>query len=198
MLPISPNLQNFINNHLQAFEKIMWSSAPRRSRLIRRSIETIIFGAAWIAFCSFAAVAGRLQLMEWMKNNDSYGYAGWILPILFALLGLIGFRWLLEPFVSYAYVVTSQRALIVERSILGKVQIIEYLPHEIAKLHVRLVQQPNGDGDLMLDQHADFNDSDQTVEIGFLGIAQVKEVEALVLSLAKPHDLSVSGSTNHE
>jgi hypothetical protein len=82
--------------------------------------------------------------------------------------------------------VTNERAIILECGRFGGVSIRSFLPPQLSE--VRRVQLADGSGDLILDRRitTDAEGGRARTDVGFFGIPDVKNVESLVLALAKP------------
>jgi hypothetical protein len=74
-----------------------------------------------------------------------------------------------------AYVITNERVIILGMTPFGQRMVRTFLPHQLNP--VSRIQRKDGSGDLVLSNEGH-------VTTGFLGIPDVKNVEALVLALA--------------
>ena len=92
--------------------------------------------------------------------------------------------WAARKAASSAYVVTNERAIIFESSVFGGISIHSFLLHQLS--NIRRIQLSDGSGDLILDKKitTDSEGSSSTTDIGFFGIPEVKNVEAMVISIA--------------
>lgn len=145
----------------------------------------VLFGVPWTAFAIFW-IAGA----SGFKMPD-FSHGAGLFPLFGVPFVLIGFGMLSAPYwaskkaASSAYVITNERVMIFESGILGGVSIRSFLPHQLSE--IRRIQLADGSGDLILDKRitTDSEGSRSTTDIGFFGIPDVKNVESMVLALAK-------------
>ena len=184
MQTVSLKLQRLIQAELRPSERVLWSSAPRPMRLARKTLPTVLFGIPWTAFAIFW-IAGA----SGFKMPD-FSHGSGLFPLFGIPFVLIGFGMLSSPYwaarkaASSAYVVTNERAIIFESSVFGGISIHSFLPHQLS--NIRRIQLSDGSGDLILEKKitTDSEGSSSTTDIGFFGIHEVKNVEAMVISIA--------------
>lgn len=185
MQPVSAKLERFIQDELHPSERISWSSAPRPSRLARRTLPAVLFGIPWTLFAVFW-IAGA----SGFKMPD-FSHGAGLFPLFGVPFVLIGFGMLSAPYwaarkaAASAYVITNERVMLFESGFWGGITIRSFLPHQLSDL--RRVQLPDGSGDLILDKKisTDSEGSKTSTDIGFFGVPDVRGVEAMILNLAK-------------
>jgi len=183
METVSFEMQNLLRDELSSAERLIWSSPPRPSRLARKKMPAVLFGIPWTAFAIFwmAGASG-------FKMPD-FSHGAGLFPLFGVPFVLIGFGMLSSPYwaarkaASTVYAVTSERAVILERGIFGGVSVRSFYPQQLSE--IRRVQLPDGSGDLILDKKisTDGEGGRTTTDVGFFGIRDVKNVEAMIRSL---------------
>lgn len=187
--PLDPKIEGLLYNELGPNEKLLWSGAPRPGRMSRGTIPLVIFGIPWTAFALFwvAAASG-------FKRPDLTHGIGFF-PLFGVPFVLIGFGLLSAPYWARrkarktGYAVTSERAIIIEGGFRGGVAVRSFRADQLRE--IRRVQLADGSGDLIFDQKTTTGSegSRRTTDLGFMGIPDVKAVEALLQSIqrkAKP------------
>ncbi len=177
------DVATLIGAELNPSERISWAGQPIPARFARRSIGAVLFGIPWTAFSIFwIAGASGFKLPDF-----SHG------PGLFPLFGvpflLIGFGMLSTPYWMRrkarrtAYVVTDQRALILDGSSWRSTTVRSFEPHRLGD--IRRIQNPDGSGDLIFERTwaSDNDGGRQSTDHGFLAIQDVKTVETLIREL---------------
>lgn len=185
MQSISSKTQHLLQEELRPSEHIVWSSSPKPSRMMKKTIPIVLFGIPWTAFSLFW-IAGA---SGFEAPNFNHGFG--LFPLFGLPFVLIGFGMLSSPYwaarkaAASAYAITNERAILIESNLFGGVTVRSFLPHQL--FDVRRVQFSDGSGDLILDRKitTDNDGSRSTTAIGFFGIQDVKQVESLILALAK-------------
>jgi hypothetical protein len=186
MQTVSYKLQNLIQAELRPSERLVWSAAPRPARLARRAVPLVLFGIPWTAFAVFwVSAASHFKMPDFTHGTGFFPLFG--VPFVLIGLGLLTSPyWAARKAARSAYAVTSERAIILECGVFGGVSIRSFLPHQLSE--IRRIQLGDGSGDLILDRKigTDAEGGRTKTDIGFFGIPDVKNVESLVLALAKP------------
>jgi len=174
-----------VGAELQPGERITWAGQPMPWRFARRNIGIFLFGIPWTAFAIFW-VAGT----SGFKLPDFSDSAGWF-PLFGVPFVLSGFGMLSTPYWMRrkarrtAYVVTDERALIIDGSWWRSTTIRSFEPRRLGD--IRRDQNPDGSGNLIFERTWD-NDGDggnQFTEHCFLAIRDVKTVERLIRQLTQ-------------
>lgn len=183
---IPPDRRRMIEGKLQSGEKIVWldQSVPRFFTI--RTVPLMLFAIPFTSFAIFwmAGAAG-------VFNNSMHHTDG--LLAYFPLFGipflLIGLGMLLSPWwmrrisLNTYYVITNRRAIVFQRGFGMNTR--SFTPEQLQVLTKR--EQPDGSGDIIFNTDL----TRQQVAMagasmnGFFSIRNVKEVEGLLMELAK-------------
>ena len=172
---------------------MLWTGKPKPERLARRALGTAGMGVAGVAFSLFWLWMATTPLRHQATRQSSPDVFNFLFP-LFGLFFLGYYAWLmLAPWLEFQraphiyYALTDRRALIVTVNARDTVQSV--MPSEFA-----LARQQNSDGssDLVLKRevrarnwlHPQPRVGLYTIEIGFFGIDNAREVERLARDLA--------------
>ena len=175
---LPPEIQEIITAQLMAEEELLWAGQPDPLRLARRNILQAGFGVIWLVFVGY------------IFNNFAFGFQGMslfsLMPLLFLGVGLWMISTPLRDYISAlrtSYAVTSQRAIIISGLLHQSVQ--SYGARQIEFVNSRVYS--SGLGDVIFDRETRVRRSRNTgsstyqVEIGFFGIPNPRQVEALML-----------------
>lgn len=181
---ISSELQARIDRELRSDERIVWSSKPLGRTLALRSLPTVLFGIPWTLFSCFWVVmaAGGAS-----KSGSLFAYLFPLFGVPFVVLGLgmlTGPFWAARSAKQTAYVLTNQRAITFTPSLFGNVTIRSFDAARMADL--RRMERADGSGDLVFarDFNGDTDGRRRTIDVGFIGVANVKDVEDRVRAVA--------------
>ncbi len=188
MMP--PDLQRTIEGELRSGETVVWQGQPIPGRYARGGWCLVLFGIPWTAFSIFWVVMASGITMG-HQHGPPLG-----VRIFFPLFGLpfvvIGLGMLSSPFwmkrkaLKVAYVVTDQRAILIEGGWRGGVTVRSFGPDQLNQLERR--EHADGSGDLIFERHhgRDSDGERRSREIGFLAVPEVKKVEELIRGLQAP------------
>jgi len=185
-------IEQLFHAELKAGEVMRWSAAPSPARLSRRALPMVLFGVPWTAFALFwIAGASGFKVPDFRHGFNWFPLFG--LPFILIGFGMLSSPlWIRRQAKQTGYFITNQRALILERKAFGGCRIRSFLPSQLASLE--RTQLADGSGDIILDRElrSSGNNGSRTTEIGFFGIPEVRNVEALLASLIqqKPGALS--------
>lgn len=183
-LPDEPAMS--ILSALEAGETLVWTGRPRSlRRLVMRTIPKTLFGLAFLAFTILWMAMVVQGGGKWDKGRavqpfESHNVliatlAGlWMIPP-----GLYMLTWPLRTWSRLkgtSYALTDRRAVISEPGLLGRPKIGRYTADSLRLM--RLEEDDDGTGDLIFESPPNRVGMAQTV--GFLGIEEAREVEALV------------------
>ena len=176
-----------VEAQLKPDEKIVWQGQPIGDRLARRSVPSAIMGLFFTSFALFCLVmAVKFRPPHLAPPVD---FAS-LFPVIFTgLFVLIGLRMLLSPLakrrgaLKIVYVLTDRRALVLDASGFA-LKVRSYTPAMMQDLST--VQNTDGSGDVIMESvlRSDPEGGNHTVHYGFIAVASVKEVEAMVRKLA--------------
>lgn len=176
--------QEMVNRELESKERVTWAAMPLPRLFTPVATGAFLFGIPWTAFALFWTAGAALGTMQ-VENGPG-------LFSLFPLFGvpfiLVGFGMLSSPIWAYrkafktVYIITDRRAITFDGG--WSTTIRSYPPDKLQDLYRK--EHKNGSGDVIITRHA-WRDSDgdrQSIELGFLRIAEPKHVERLLKELA--------------
>ena len=180
---IHPETTRLYEQELEGGETTRWSGRPNPSRAAWKVSPIVFFAIPWTAFSLFW-IAGA----SGFKIPDFSGPASFF-PLFGVPFVLIGLGMLSAPYWAYrkalktGYFVTNRRVFIIERKGWSGFRVRTFLPEHLDQLE--RVQRADGSGDLIFDREyrSGRNGNGSIVEIGFIGIPEVREVEALIREL---------------
>jgi hypothetical protein len=176
MMTVDPQLQSEIARELAMNERLLWASRANPGRIARQAAPASCVGVPFLAFSIF-----------WTVSATSMGA-----PIFFTLWGLmfcgIGAAVLLSPLwaakkgSSTVYVVTDQRAMIIEGG--SSRSIKSWTRRDIDTIERR--EHADGTGDVVFarEMRRGAKGRAYTNEIGFWGIQDARLVEGYLRQLA--------------
>lgn len=178
--PISPI---GIDAELQHGEQVLWVGRPTPLRILLQNGEALVTGVL--------AVAALLVLLFAFPVTGilSFFFFGCGFPWVFLFFFLLPFYYFARPVSEYlsaertVYAVTNRRVLIIKPKLRGKV-VKSY--NRVAQVERRDLS--GGSGDLIFGSETEARGRSshrlKTRKIGFFGIANVREVERLLLETA--------------
>lgn len=182
MYRLTQALQEKILRELQPGEVVMWAGQPDPKRMMLTGFALWLFFIPWTAFSVFwMAGAAGFQVPDFSQPFGLFPLFG--LPFL-----LIGMGGLASPFWMHTrarhmvYVITSKRALAMTGSRATTVE--SWMPAQLG--NITRTERQDGSGDLIFAMET-WRDSDgdrRTRPKGFLGIQDVRMVEAQLQRLA--------------
>ena len=178
------SLQTLVENELEDGESIDWIGQPIVGRYGIRALPIVLFAVPWTAFALF-----------WMAGAAGFKFPDFgngIGPeLLFPLFGLpfvlmgVGMLsapyWMMRSARRTVYVITDRRAIVFLGSKGGRSTTIRsFAPSELGAITRN--QRADGSGDVVFCRDASYssNNGNHRVDIGFLAIPEVKNVEELV------------------
>lgn len=180
-----------VSNEIRPGERTAWIGQPLAGRFARKGIPLVLFGIPWTAFAIFWVVGAAAGTSHIPAHGQGGGFAQ--VFRLFPLFGvpfvLIGFGmlsspcWMLRKARRTAYVITDQRAIVLDAGAWRGVTIRSFDPEHLHDL--RRVQNHDGTGDIVFERQwrSDSEGGRQSTDIGFLAIADVKRVEDTIRTL---------------
>lgn len=184
--PLSNEMDAALQDTLRQGEAVAWAGPRLASSTMRQSVPAFIFGVIFTAIAVFI-------IYSIYANATNAGKPVPTLPMLFVLpFVLVGLLFMASPMMIAKsasrtfYAVTNQRALVVYLKKNGQTVVYEYTPERLGNITVR--EKDAGSGDIIFQIiHTRMQGSgewpEQRIFKGFLGIANVREVEAHVKSL---------------
>jgi hypothetical protein len=167
-----------VQPQLQGGEGIRWMSSANPRLAMMGGFALWLFAIPWTAFALF-----------WMAGAAGFKIPNFKSPsALFPLFGLpfvlIGLAMLASPLFLYRkakrtyYIITDRRALIFEDGATVKIQ--SFGPQQLQ--NIERVQSPDGSGSLIFTEQVARRNG-RGLKIGFLGIKDVQQAEALLMDL---------------
>jgi hypothetical protein len=177
-------LSSLVDAELAKGERIAWIGRPIPWLLARSSLPIALFGIPFTAFALF-----WIGLASGMQHPARPGP-----PSFFVLFGipfvLVGLGMLTSPFWMFwkalrtAYAITDRRALSIERGPWGRVVVRSFDPPGLAVLS--RTQHADGSGNLVFQrEYRHQGRHGRFVDIGFLAVPDVKEVEDRIRELVR-------------
>jgi hypothetical protein len=176
---------------IPAEETLLWVGQPDLSRAISRGVGSSVLGFlilgifAWVTWGTRKGSFFEGDSSAFLRDKGGWsGLMGFLDPLFFVLFGLFALG---APFIAHQnarktlYAVTGKRLLIVR---LGRSPVAEsFVLPELPFLECR--EGKEGTGDLVFSsrESSDSEGGTRVVEIGFLGVRDVRTVERLVRSL---------------
>ena len=172
---LHPDLQALLANEIGKQEKILWVGRPQAGRLMLAGIIPMLFAIPWTAFAVF-----------WVCGAAGFKWPTWNGPLsLFPLFGIpfvpIGLGmfsspyWISRSAARSGYVITNNRAICCNWRLM-RAEIASYPAAELARLKKSIAR--NGSGDLIFEERS--QGSGRYRKIGFIGLADVNEVERII------------------
>lgn len=180
---LSGVLQARLRAELKPGEAVVWAGQPDPGTYMRSGFKIWFFFIPWTAFSLFwMAGASGFQ----MPTFDS----GWSLFPLFGLpfllIGIGGLSsplWLRRKAQSMVYAITTQRVITIEGT--KSITVKAYLPEDLGD--IERTEHQDGSGDLIFHREAyrDSKGNQQSRQIGFFAISDVRRVGGVLESLSR-------------
>lgn len=182
------DLGTLVDSELAKGERIAWIGQPIPGRMAQSSIPLVLFGIPFTAFAVF-----------WMAMASGIaGRAGGGVRLFFVLWGIpfivVGLGMLTSPFWIYRkalgtiYAITDRRALLVEKGLWGRIVVRSFEPSSLGALS--RIQNADGSGSLVFQrEYRPGGRRGRFVDVGFLAVPDVKEVEERIRQLAAQANL---------
>lgn len=166
------DLQAKVDRELESGERIQWMSMPIPRFFTPRATALFLFAIPWTAFSVF---------FSWGPGDFMFVLFG--LPFILIGLGLLSSPlWAYRKALKTVYVITDRRAITFDGG--WSTTIRSYPPSKLQDVYRK--EKKDGSGDVIIARGA-WRDSDghrQSEELGFLRIANPKEVEQMLKQLA--------------
>ncbi len=184
---LSPELRTLVDNELDHDEKIVWLGRPDPKAAGRGYLPIQLFAIPWTAFSIFwICGAAGFKIPDFKQGFDFFPLFG--IPFLLIGIGMLTAPiWGKRLASQSVYVLTNRRAILFKKEFTG-MSIRSFKPDQLRSLERK--QHADGSGDLIFTQevtgHGD--NGPHIGKVGFLGVANVKQVEDLVEQLAASSD----------
>jgi hypothetical protein len=176
-------LSDLINAELTQGERAVWVGQPNPGRFARTSIGIVLFAIPWTAFSVFwIAGASGFKWPDFSKGFGIFPLFG--IPFVLVGLGMLSSPlWMRRKAKRTAYVITDKRAIVLTGQGWRGVSVRSFEPDCLTDLE--RTQYPDGSGNLVF--HHQYNagqrGAQNPTDVGFMAVANVKEVEDLVREL---------------
>jgi hypothetical protein len=181
---LSPELASLVDAELAKGERIDWIGQPIPWLLARSSLPIVLFGIPFTAFALFwmAAVCGFVFPAP---SGSRLFFVLWGIPFVLVGLGMLTSPfWMYRKATRAVYAITDRRALTIEGGLWGRVIVRSFEPASLAVL--TRTQHADGSGNLVFRrEYRPGGRSGRFVEIGFLAIPDVREVEDRLRELVR-------------
>lgn len=187
---LPPDARARVQSELLPGERLAWAAQPVPRLYARGGWAISIFGVFFGGFALFwIAAAGG---MAWFAH-EAAGPAGGVvscfplfgIPFLLVGLGMLTAPvWMRKAAARTVYAITDRRAIICRGKALGGVEVSSFQPADLQTL--TRVERADGGGDLVFREtvHTSYDsDGDRRTtrtRVGFIGVAGVREVEAVL------------------
>jgi hypothetical protein len=176
-------LRTLVEDEMRSEEAVQWVGRPIPGLLARQAWPIVLFAIPWTAFAIFWIAGASGWVLPDIREGQSGFFPLFGLP--FVLIGLVmlssplRLRWKAG---RIAYVLTERRAIIVERG-LWSTKVRSFAPAALGDLERK--QRPDGAGDIIFtrENYWDSKSGNRSVPVGFLAVANVKEVEDRIRGL---------------
>jgi hypothetical protein len=184
-LPIAPETEALLQAELKPGEKVLWSSAPIRSRILKTSLPLILIGLLFtgFAFLSISRPSGAFPMGPLLANAD-------LAP--FFLFGTVGLALLVvSPLAAMkmarrtGYAITTDRVLAAEAVLFGPTKLRSYPASRLGAAQLDL--KPDGSGSIILETVVvkGGRHGPRRRRLGLLNIPDAKTAHETIRELAK-------------
>jgi hypothetical protein len=183
---IPPKLHDLIHRELKRDERLEWAGMPTRVWFTPAATGAFLFGIPWTAFALFWTAAAGIG--TWNAGGDAGLFR--LFPFFGLPFVLVGFGMLSSPYWAYrracntVYAITDRRAILFEGG-RRTTTVRSFKPMQLRNVHRR--QKNDGSGDVLFSRRT-WRDSDgdaHSVEVGFLRVQDVRDVEQRLQELAE-------------
>jgi hypothetical protein len=183
------DLLQVVENELRQDEQIIWTGQPIPSHMARRRLGVCGFGLLFGGFAVFWFVGA---LWTTHQSTQSPGWMTYIFPLFGLPFIAVGLAMIASPLYAartarkIIYVITNQRALIIACSKWHKVK--SFRPEQLQS--IERTTRSDGSGDLVFGNDAQSSAPGYqqgnygAVAVGFIGVRDVRQVEALLSEVA--------------
>jgi hypothetical protein len=191
-------LEQHIRAELRDGEQLLWSGQPIPRRMMRPAWFLVPFGVFWTSF-TLVWITGALGFSAILSGGfRGFGIVGLLfplfgLPFLFIGLALLSSPiWLRRRAKRTAYALTDARAIIRSPKLFGGMEVRSYALAGMRNPVRR--DYRDGSGDLIFQEfmtHSEYSDHGshaQRTSLGFIGIRDVREVEAMIDRMRQSED----------
>ncbi len=182
MQSLRPGLRAMVQNELRGGERVVWAAQPVTRYFTPATIAPMLFAIPWTAFSIFWTVSAASGLGKAGGESvmfDVFRYAFPLFGLPFILIGLAMLSapiWVVRSQRQTAYTITDQRAIVFKPAFPGARKVQSFSPELMASLE--RTERRDGSGDLVFEKYRQRNGSSvSTVRNGFVGIANVRDVE---------------------
>ncbi|MEM9294898.1 MAG: hypothetical protein AAGA57_03775 [Planctomycetota bacterium] len=185
LFDLPPKLLAAVEAELEPEETVLWFAQPSPGRMVKKALPVLVFAIPWTACAVFFTTAALGMHGHLQKSPPAWTA---IIGGIFLLFGLLMF---FAPYGAYqlakksGYVITDRRALLIEAG--ATLRVRTFGPEKLDETERK--QRDDGSGDLILDRETYTGPKGQTRtrEVGFYGVPDVREVEAILRDVVEAH-----------
>jgi hypothetical protein len=182
---LPPSQRDQVNAELQSGEQITWLDQPIAARLARTSLPAVLFGIPWTIFAIFWVVTAFKGVSQSHDSGLFQFFPLFGVPFILVGIGLLSSPyWAARSGRRTVYVLTDRRAIVLRTVFFGGLNVRSFEAATLTDLQRK--QNRDGSGDLIFarDLHSTNRGTKYTLDIGFVAVRDVQNVENLVRALA--------------
>ena len=176
-------LKTLIDGELVDGEELIWTGQPRPGRFAIRSLPIVLFGIPWTAFAVFwTCGAAGFKLPDFSSPAAFFPLFG--LPFVLIGIGMLTSPvWMMCKAKRTVYAITDRRAIILRSG--WSTDVRSFDPEDLRDL--RRKERRDGSGDIVIahDVVMSGRHGPSRTAVGFLAIPNVREVERLLVEIAR-------------
>lgn len=177
-------LRGLVQNELDRGEEVVWVDQPDPRAAGKGYLAVQLFAIPWTLFAVFwICGAAGFKVPDFNKGFDLFPLFG--IPFVLVGIGMLSAPiWAKKMARKSVYVLTNRRALVFKKQF-SSMSIRSFDPDQLHDLERN--QRPDGTGDLIFKREVTgHGDNGPNIgSVGFMAIANVKQVEDLVETLVK-------------
>jgi hypothetical protein len=190
-LPIHPPTDQLLQDELKPGEKILWSSAPIKSRLILQFLGLGLVGLLLTGWVVYAGVGADVSF--WDRSHRLIRHIA-IFAAIFGPFLLIASPLGIVKSGRIGYAITTDRAIVAEAGLSGPMKLRSFPAASLGG--ARLAAKADGTGDIILATNwaQGGRNGPRKIETGFFHIPDVELAYATVQKVAKAAPRESSGT----
>ncbi len=183
LIQLPAEFREKIKQELESDERMEWIGQPNPSRYRWQALPIMIFGLFWTGFSVFWVCGALYGVLSSSHSKVAFLFPLFGLPFVLIGIGmLLAPVWLCRQAKKTVYLLTDRRAVIIRggRSFSAE----SFTWDRVRNREFR--ESSNGSGDIIFERRIISKSSrgqSSQMEVGFLGIDRVREVETLLKTL---------------
>ena len=183
---LPPPLRSQVESELQSGERITWMDQPIAGRLARSSWGALLFDLPLTAFAIFWVTMAAMSVSKTKNSVLLWVFILFGVPFILAGLGMLSSPyWVRCSAQRSVYVLTDRCAIIFQGGWRGKISVRSFEPAALTDLKREQFADGSGNLGFALDWRLGGKGGPYATSVGFIAIRDVKNVEAMVLALAR-------------